>query len=427
MPRVSRSSNECLLNIQSILLCCQTFSCHNVITVGTPSLQIRSGHPDFLDLPWDQPIDSWDERHVIAMPTGIHRHPVVFVASDTAVYAIKELPRPLALREYGVLSRLEDRTNLAAKPAGLVDREWLDPSLEQSSAVITRFVEHAFPYRNLLTGAGFGVRRSQMADAIAGLLVELHLAGCFWGDCSLSNVLCRFDAGAIETIMIDAETSEIVDAISNGRRREDIEIMRENIAGAMADIAAKHGTPVDEADFELGFEVERRYHSLWEELNHAMLIGPDEGFRVREQIARINELGFCVGDVSLEPTDGGDRVSLTVGVGGRTFHVQRLQQLTGIEAAENQARLILNDLNTVIAQSEEGIPQIAAVSEWQLGSFIPAIGWITDNWSGSDSLQGYCDFLLYRRSLASKRGHDVMNDEALNSWAQSGFPGFPAS
>ena len=47
-----------------------------------------------------------------------------------------------------------------------------------------------------------------MLDAFAGLLVELHLSSCFWGDCNLSNVLYRFDAEAIDTIMVDAETAE---------------------------------------------------------------------------------------------------------------------------------------------------------------------------------------------------------------------------
>ena len=364
---------------------------------------------------------------MVVMPTGIHRHPVVFVASQGSVYAIKELPRMLAQREYEVLRRLEDRTMAAARPVGLVDREWLESDSEQSGAVITAFVRHAFPYRHLLTGAGFAGRRDQMVDAIAGLLVELHLARCFWGDCSLSNVLCRFDAGSIEAIMIDAETSEIFESISDGRRQEDLEIMKENIAGAMSDIAAQDGTTVVEADFEMGFEVENRYHSLWEALNDEVVIRSDEGFRVRQHIARVNELGFWVGDVELEPTGDGDRVSLRVGVGGRTFHIQRLRELTGIEASENQSRLILNDLNTSIAKSKAETPQIVAVSEWQISTFLPTIEWIGNHWSGSDPIQGFCDFLLHRRSMAADRGRDVANQEALDSWAQSGFPGFPSS
>ena len=115
------------------------------------------------------------------MPTGIHRHPVVFVEYEEGVYVIKELPRRLANSEYRVLRVLEDRTTRSAEVVGLVERVWLDPHDEQSAAVITQYVSHTFPYRHLVSGPGFGPRRDQMLDAIAGLLVELHLSGASGG------------------------------------------------------------------------------------------------------------------------------------------------------------------------------------------------------------------------------------------------------
>ena len=101
---------------------------------------------------------------------------------------------------------------------GLVERVWLDPmmSSRRQSSLAT---SSTFPYRHLVSGPGFGPRRDQMLDAIAGLLVELHLSGCFWGDCSLSNLLYRYDAEAIESIMIDAETSRLYDNCPMGRGR----------------------------------------------------------------------------------------------------------------------------------------------------------------------------------------------------------------
>ena len=195
---------------------------------------------------------SGSSDRLVDMPAGVHRHPVVFVAYDEGVYAIKELPRRPAAAEFAVLRSLEERTGLAATPVGLVSRDWVDRGAEQGGAVITRYVEHSFPYRHLVSGPGFGRRRGQLLDAIAGLLVDLHLAGCFWGDCSLSNVLYRYDAGAIEAIMIDAETSELHSELSDGQRLQDLEIMRENLAGEMADIAAEHGIELEEADLGLG-------------------------------------------------------------------------------------------------------------------------------------------------------------------------------
>jgi hypothetical protein len=394
--------------------------------MGTPHLQIRPGNPDFLDLPWADPIGEWESDRLVDMPTGVHRHPVVFVAYNEGVYAIKELPRRPAAAEFAVLRSLEERTGLAATPAGLVSRDWLDRGAEQGGAVITRYVEHSFPYRHLVSGPGFGRRRGQLLDAIAGLMVDLHLAGCFWGDCSLSNVLYRYDAGAIEAIMIDAETSELHPELSDGQRLQDLEIMKENLAGEMADVAAEHGIALDEADLGLGEGVEERYDSLWGELNEDLVISADERYRIRKRIARLNELGFSVDDVDLAPVGEGDRVRMRVRVGGRTFHSQRLRELTGIEASENQSRHILSDLNYFIAKSgsHSSTGKTVAVMSWITTCFDPLIAQISEVWTG-DPTQGFCDLLQYRLSVASGRGSDVPNEEAFRLWSEAGYPGFP--
>ena len=395
--------------------------------MSTPRFQILPDHPDFLDLPWDSPINEWDHSRLVDIPTGLHRHPVVFVAYSEGVYAIKELTRKLSNTEYRVLRDLEGATLSSARPAGLVDRTWLDPHTEGSGAVITEFVEHAFPYRTLLSGPGFGGRRNQMLDAVAGLLVELHLAGCFWGDCSLSNVLCRYDGGAIEAIMIDAETSEIHPALSDGQRSHDLEIMKENVAGEMADIAAMTVASLEDADLTLGEDIERRYLGLWDELNEELLISPDEGYRIRERIGRLNSLGFSVHDIDIKPTDKGNLIRMRTHIGGRTFNSDRLRQLTGVEASENQAKIILGDLNYFIAK--QGIStttgKSVATFKWLTSSYEPFVSRIRDVWAGTDPVQGYCDFLHHRMVLASARGIDVTNEEAFQSWIEEGFPGFP--
>lgn len=394
--------------------------------MGTPHLQIRPGNPDFLDLPWADPIGEWVSERLVEMPAGIHRHPVVFVAYDEGVYAIKELPRRLAAAEFSVLRSLEESSGLAATPAGLVSRDWLESGAEQGGAVITRYVEHSFPYRHLVTGPGFGRRRGQMLDAIAGLLVDLHLAGCFWGDCSLSNVLYRYDAGAIEAIMIDAETSELHPGLSDGQRLHDLEIMKENLAGEMADIAAEQEMELDAADLELGDGVQEKYDSLWGELNEDLVISSSERYLIRKRIARLNELGFSVGDVDLSPVGQDDRVRMRVRVGGRTFHSQRLRELTGIEASENQSRQILSDLNYFIAKSgsKSSTGKTVAVMSWITTAFEPLVAQIAEVWEG-DPVQGFCDLLLFRLSVATERGSDVPNDEAFRLWTEAGFPGFP--
>lgn len=395
----------------------------------TPRFQILPDHPDFLDLPWDQPVDDWRHERTVEMPTGLHRHPVVFVAYEEGVYVIKELPKRLGVIEYDVLRALGQVSQRTARPVGLVTRTWLEAHSEGGAAVITEYVEHAFPYRNLLSGPGFGKRRNQMLNAMAGLLVELHLVGCFWGDCSLSNVLCRFDGGEIQAIMIDAETSEMHPSLSDGQRLHDLGIMEENLAGEMADIAAMTGITLDAADLSLGADVARRYDSLWYELHEDLLISPNENYRIRERIARLNDLGFSVHDIEIQPTDQGNLINLHTHIGGRTFNSDRLRELTGVEATDNQAKVILGDLNYFL--SKQGVSSATERSvtsfQWLTTCFQPLVRRIEEVWHGEDPVQGYCDFLYHRMALASAQGGDVPNDEAFESWVDAGFPGFPTA
>jgi hypothetical protein len=395
--------------------------------MGTPRLHIRPGNPDFLDLPWEKPVMDWEHRRLVEMPTGIHRHPVVFVAYEEGVYAIKELPDELAANEFEVLSTLEEFTSRSAEPAGLVERVWLDPHTEQAAAVVTRYVRYAFPYRTVVSGPGFGGRRTQMLDAVAGLLVELHLAGCYWGDCSLSNVLYRYDAGAIEAIMIDGETSTIHPSLSNGQRKEDIEIMMENVAGEMGDLAAMTGVEIDKADLSLGEDIARRYEALWAEVTQPLVVGRDQSYLIRESIDRLHDLGFATEDMVLEPTGEGNLVRLRLSVVGRTFHSDRLRERTGIEASENQARVMLGDLSYHESKMEvdDGASKVLAAMSWLQESFQPLTRRVLELEPDADPVQRYCDFLHHRLTLAHAQGRDVPNDEAFADWLASGRPGFP--
>jgi hypothetical protein len=391
----------------------------------TPRIQTREDHPDFIDLDWSAPIAEWRTDRLVDMPTGIHRHDVVFVAYAEGVYAIKELPARLAQHEFDVLRTMERRSRHTAIAVGHVERAWLDPHEEWSGAVITKYVRHAFTYRSLVSSGGFGARREALLDALAGLLVELHLQGLFWGDCSLSNSLYRWDASSIDAIMIDAETSRVHDLLSAGQRIEDLEIMIVNVAGEMADIAAKDGYGLDDADMELGHEIAARYQRLWKELTTSLIVTAGDHFRIRQRISRLHELGFAVEDIDLLPVDEGTNVKIRVKVGGRQYHSERLREITGIAVSENQARVILSDLayqeSKFGAQSTTG-KDIAAV-KWRSAIFDPLILEIVRLLPEVDPYQAYCDYLGFRLQMATERNEDVPNAEAFLAWSEEGFPG----
>ncbi len=395
--------------------------------MSIPTLSIRPGHPDFLDLPWEKSVAEWTGHRVVDLPTGVHRHEIVFVSYEEGLYAIKELPRHLAHHEYESLRTLRQRLRPIAPPVGVVERGWVSPDEEWSSAIITEFVPFTFTYRELIRNGGFDVRRGQLLDAFAGLLVELHLAGCYWGDCSLSNVLYRYDAGAIEALMIDAETTEIRESLSDGQRYHDLDIMEVNVAGGMADIAMSQGRDLDEADLEFGTEVIKRYENLWAELVEDPVVGPDERHLIRARIHRLNDLGFEVGDVSLNPdASGGNRVRMHVQVGGRNYHSSRLRRLTRIDAAENQARQILSDLHYHRAREpfRSAPTKDLSAMMWRVQVFEPLMERIREDVPGVEPVQAYTDFLHHRFTMSSSQGRDVPSAEAYVHWAEAGYPGY---
>lgn len=396
---------------------------------ATPRIHTRENHPDFIDLDWAIPISDWTTDRLVDMPTGIHRHAIVFVAYRDGIYAIKELPTKFAKHEFDVLRTMEGRSRHTAVPVGHVERTWLDRHEEWSGAVITKYVNHAFTYRSLITGGGFGTRRDALLDALAGLLVELHLQGFFWGDCSLSNSLYRWDAYSIDAIMIDGETSRIYPMLSTGQRREDLEIMIVNLAGEMADIAAEHGVSLDDADMDLGDEIAARYRRLWKELTTSLVVTAGDHYRIRQRINRLHELGFAVEDIDLIPIDDGMNVKIRVKVGGRQYHSERLREIGGIDISENQARVILSDLayhESKFGGTSATGKNIAAM-KWRSAVFEPLILEIADLLPETDPYQAYCDYLGFRLAMATERSEDIPNAEAFTAWIELGFPGLMES
>ncbi len=395
--------------------------------MGIPNITSRAGHPSFLDLPWSLPLELWNDERIVELPTGIHRHVVRFAAYDDRIYAIKELPVGTARHEYDTLRRLNSMIQPIVEPIAVVERTWADPSEEISGAVITGYVDFSFTYRELVEGGGFGHNRNRLLDAFAGLLVELHLVGCFWGDCSLSNVLYRWDGGAIQAIMIDAETSELHDELSRGQRSHDLDIMRTNVAGGMADIASSQGIELDEADLSLGDDIISRYDALWNELESDVLFAPDEQYLVHEKVHRLNELGFEVADLEFRPSDDGGQMvaELQLAVGGRTYHSSQLRELTNVEATEHSARRILADLRHYVAANSDlsATGKSVAAIRWRVNRFEPLIERLAEDFADQGAVNRYADFLHHRYLMATNDGRDIDNDEAYERWLAQGGPG----
>ncbi|HDH03880.1 MAG TPA: DUF4032 domain-containing protein [Actinobacteria bacterium] len=265
-----------------------------------------------------------------------------------------------------------------------------------------------------------------MLAAFATLLVELHLTGCFWGDCSLSNVLYLFDAAAIQTLMVDAETAKMYAELSAGQRQEDLEIMKVNVAGGMADIAASLGQEVEYEDLTLGEAIEERYHELWGHVTAEFLISADERWRITERVRDLNDLGFNVEQIDLEAVDNGDRLRIETVVAGRSYHTGRLRDLTGVEASEGQATQILTDLHHFTADAAPS-PQGKALGaiRWRVEVFEPMLARMRTEVPDANPVQAFSDYLHFRYLASRDAGYDIDNDTALAAWLDAGRPGYP--
>jgi len=143
---------------------------------------VRPGNPDFLDLPWLRPLAEWESDRIVEVTRGIHRHVVRFVSYGEAIYALKALPPRLARHEYRMLRELADSVGPVVEAVGVVTQS-PDASGDEAEAVlITRHLDFSLPYRSLFSGPGVPDLRNSLLDALAELLVRIHLAGFFWGE-----------------------------------------------------------------------------------------------------------------------------------------------------------------------------------------------------------------------------------------------------
>jgi hypothetical protein len=383
-------------------------------------LQARTGHPDFLDLPWEQPLVDWESERLVHVVRGIGRHVVRFVDYDGAVYALKELPGKIAQREYGLLRQLGVAEMPVVEAVGVATRgsDTLD------AVLITRHLDYSLPYRTLFSGPGRPDLGDRLLDAGAQLLVRLHLAGFFWGDCSLSNMLFRRDAGALSAYLVDAETGELHPTLSDGQRNHDLEIAEENLAGELADVAAELGRPLTVPGEETAAELVRRYEHLWDELVRDELFGPDERYRLHERLRRLNELGFDVEELELQSADEGYRLRLHPRVVEPGHHRRRLLTLTGLHAQENQARRLLNDLADFRAELEqtEGrpLPETIAAYRWLEEVFKPTIDGVPPELHGKrEAPEIYHEVLEHRWYLCEAAARDIERREAVVSYVDN--------
>ncbi|MCH8553125.1 MAG: DUF4032 domain-containing protein [Natronospirillum sp.] len=386
-----------------------------------------------LDMPWERHLTEWPEEFFVPVAKGIHRNVVGFISRGEKVYALKELAQPIAEKEYRLLRELEELGLPVVEPIGIVtERDQTlsgrhykgEHDLKGRALLVTRYLDGALPYRVIIERGTSKLQLQQMLDALAELLVRLHLSGFYWGDCSLSNALFRRDAGLLAAYLVDAETGELLPELSDSRRDYDLETAFTNLAGDLMDLEALlEGLPGDLDPVELAEDLVARYRSLWHELKSDQVFSADEQYLVEQRLQRLNSLGFDVDEIQLESVEGGSRIRMRAKVVEPWHHKRIIHDLTGLRVEENQARRLLNDLNRYRAYwaglNGRDLPSAVAAYRWVTEVFQPTIESIPENLRvGLDEAELYHEVLEHRWFMSEKAQQDIGLQTAVNSYVE---------
>lgn len=386
------------------------------------AMRIVASRPDpaILGLPWDTPLEEWPDDVVVPLPRGLSRHVVRIVRLRERVYAVKETQDDIAFREYRMLRDLQRLGLPAVVPQGVITGREDAQGEELPAALITRHLQFSLPYRSLFSRGMTAEHVPTLIDAIVVLLVRLHLAGFYWGDVSLSNVLFRRNAGEFAAYLVDAETGELHEEVSDRMRDYDITVGCENIFAELMDLSASGAVqqPID--GFSIIELLRTRYEALWGELTGLEEFRADEMWRIERRVERLNDLGFDVDELDIVTDLGGDTIRIQPKVVDLGHHTREIQALTGMTVEDNQARRLLNDIASFTAYHDLGREDRHLVaSKWMHRIFEPIMAMIPpDATRKLEPAEIFHEILEHRWYLSEQRGQEVDIHETARDYIE---------
>jgi hypothetical protein len=160
------------------------------------------------------------------------------------------------------------------------------------------------------------------------------------------------------------------------------------------------------------------YRSLWKELTSSESFAASERWRISKRVDRLNELGFDIEELAIRTDEKGTTVRIQPKVVDAGHHQRRLLRLTGLDAQENQARRLLNDLDSYSATlGKVGLDEEAMAHEWLMRVFEPIVRAIPADLKGKlEPAEVFHQLLEHRWFMSQDEGRDVPLAEALSSY-----------
>ena len=380
------------------------------------------------NLPWHTPLEQWPEDETLAAQRGISRHIVRLVRSTpdpaSEIYAVKETVEEFAVREYEALRELSLRGAPAVAQVAIVTNRYSQNGEELPCAIVTRFLPYSLPYRVILSGQITQHEITNMANALAYLLVRLHLLGFWWGDCSLSNTLFRRDAEGFAAYLVDAETGEFQKKLSDGQREHDLELARFNVAAELEDLKIA-GVLFPAMDpIRASESVITRYRKIWKSLSEPQILPAGDRHAVERAMRSLQDIGFAVEEVDIQLAGDKSTVTFIPKLVAPNYHSQRLIELMGLETEELQAKRILASFDRFRSREIEKTPKKEeAAKRWLDEVFYKVINAVPSAMRGRvEDAQLFHEVLEHRWYLGEKAGRDLGLEFATNDYISKVLP-----
>ena len=381
-----------------------------------------------IGLPWEQPLEQWPEDPLLTEKRGISRHVVRLVRSDdedpnSEIYAVKETVVEFAKREYKALIELKKLGAPSVEPVAVIEGRTDAVGEELPCAIATRFLPYSLPYRVVLSQSVSEHDINNMANALAYLLVQLHLLGFWWGDCSLSNTLFRRDAESFAAYLVDAETGEFQTRLSDGQREHDLEIAFFNVAAELEDLQLS-GVLYEGMDpIRASEAVQRRYRRLWSALKDPKKLDPSDRHAVERAMRELHDLGFAVEEVQVSLDNETHMLSFQPRLVAAGYHSAKLKNRFGLDAQELQAKRILASFDRWYARQPEKSSKDEMAKEWLDNVFFKIIDLIPAELMGRvEKAQMFHEILENRWYMTEKAGFDVGLEAAAEAYINEILP-----
>ena len=379
-------------------------------------------------LPWAVPLESWPEDATLTDMRGISRHVVRLVrpeaTQESMIYAIKETVPEFANREYSLLRELNNRSAPCVEPVAVIMNRTDTKGDELPAALVTHYLPFSLPYRVILSEQITPHEITNMANALALLLVRLHLLGFWWGDCSLSNTLFRRDADQFAAYLVDAETGEFQTKLSDGQREHDLDIALFNVAAELDDLQIAGVLQKDMDPIRASEGLIKRYRRLWKALKEPQMLDPNDRHAVERAMRALQDLGFAVEEVEVSISGDKQELKFQPKLVAAGYHQQRLLELLGIQAEELQAKRLLASFDRFRGREAAPKPPVHdSARRWLRDTYHHVMNQVPlELRDRVEQTQMFHEILEHRWYLGEKAGHDLGLDYATKDYIENILP-----